>query len=81
MQGSETPPTSPKHGDLWLDISVTPPRLMMWDDTLKKWIEVVMSGSDKRNLFRNSNFYKNNFDYWLKVGNPTLQIESLSGKK
>lgn len=81
MQGSEIPPASPKHGDLWLDVSVTPPRLMMWDDTLKKWVEVVMSGNDKRNLLRNSNFYKNSFDFWLKLGNPTLEIESLSGKK
>lgn len=81
MQGSEIPPENPKHGDLWLDTSVTPPRLMMWDDSLKQWIEVTMAGNDRRNLLRNSNFYKKNFDYWTPVGEPTLEIESFSGRK
>ena len=81
MQGSDTPPNNPKHGDLWLDTSVTPPRLMMWDSGLGMWIEVAIAGKDRRNLIRHSNFYKKNFDYWTNVNNATLEIESMSGKK
>lgn len=35
LQGSPFPPSNPNHGDLWLDISVTPPKLMMWDSNLQ----------------------------------------------
>lgn len=81
MQGSNTPPENPKHGDLWLDTSVTPPRLMMWDSNLGMWIEVAIAGKDRRNLIRHSNFYRKNFDYWTNVNNATLEIESMSSKK
>lgn len=81
LQGSNTPPDNPKEGDLWLDTSVTPPRLMMWDDSLKMWIEVTVAGKDRRNLLRNSNFYKETLDHWSKVGTPTIEFESLSGRK
>lgn len=81
LQGSSTPPSNPQDGDLWLDNSVTPPRLMMWDNSLKMWLEVTVAGKDRRNLFRNSNFYKATLDYWLKTGTPNIEIESLSGKK
>ena len=81
LQGSPTPPENPKHGDLWLDTSVTPPRLMMWDDNLKMWVEVTIAGRDRRNLLRNSNFYKATTDYWEAVNNPILEIESLNAKK
>lgn len=81
LQGSPTPPENPKHGDLWLDTSVIPPRLMMWDDDLKMWVEVTVAGKDRRNLIRNSNFYKATTDYWEAVNNPILEIESLNAKK
>ena len=81
MQGSNTPPENPKHGDLWLDTSVTPPRLMMWDSNLGMWIEVAIAGKDRRNLIRHSNFYRKNFDYWTNVNDATLEIESMSSKK
>lgn len=81
LQGSTTPPTNPSHGDIWLDTSVIPPRLMMWDNDLKMWVEVTVAGKDRRNLIRNSNFYKATFDHWIKVGSPTLEIESLNAKK
>ena len=81
LQGSPTPPNNPQDGDLWLDTSVMPPRLMVWDAKLGKWIEVVVAGNDRRNLIRHSNFYKKNFDYWTSVNSPTLEIESLNGKK
>lgn len=81
LQGSLTPPSNPNHGDLWLDISVVPPRLMMWDANLQQWIEVTVAGKDRRNLIRNSNFYKASFDYWEAVNNPILEIESLRAKK
>lgn len=81
MQGSDLPPENPKHGDLWLDTSVTPPRLMMWDSNLGMWVEVAIAGRDRRNLIRHSNFYRKNFDYWNNVNNSILEIESMSGKK
>ena len=81
MQGSNTPPENPKHGDLWLDTSVTPPRLMMWDSNLGMWIEVAIAGKDRRNLIRHSNFYRKNFDYWTNVNDAALEIESMSSKK
>lgn len=81
MDGSPTPPSNPKDGDLWLDTSVMPPRLMVWDNSLGSWIEVTMAGRDRRNLLRNSNFFKKSIDYWTKIGTPTIEIESLSGKK
>lgn len=81
LQGSPTPPSNPQDGDLWLDNSVIPPRLMMWDNSLKMWVEVTVAGKDRRNLLRNSNFYKKTLDYWTKAGRPTIEFESLSGKK
>lgn len=81
LQGSDTPPDNPKDGDLWLDTSVVPPRLMVWDSSLGMWIEVAIAGKDRRNLIRHSNFYKKNFDFWDSVNNPTLEIESMSGKR
>lgn len=81
LQGSIIPPENPKHGDLWLDISISPPRLMMWDSTLGQWIEITIAGKDRRNLIRHSNFYKKNFESWNPVNNPILEIESMSGKK
>lgn len=81
LQGSDTPPENPKDGDLWLDTSVVPPRLMVWDSNLGMWVEVAVAGKDRRNLLRNSNFYKKSFDFWSPVNNPILEIESMSGKK
>ncbi len=81
MQGSDTPPEDPKNGDLWLDTSITPPRLMMWDASLGMWVEVAIAGKDRRNLIRHSNFYKKNFEHWTPINNPTLEIETMSNKK
>lgn len=81
IQGSDTPPLNPKHGDLWLDTSIIPPRLMMWDANLGMWIEVAIAGKDRRNLIRHSNFYKKNFDFWTNVNNATLEIESMKSKR
>lgn len=81
LQGMPIPPMYPNHGDLWLDISVMPPRLMMWDADLQQWVEVTVAGKDRRNLIRNSNFYKASYDYWEPINNPTLKIESLRDKK
>lgn len=81
MQGSPTPPLNPKDGDLWLDTSVTPPRLMVWDSNLGMWIEVTVSGQDRRNLLRNSNFYRRDFEFWNLIGQVDLEIESLAAKR
>lgn len=81
MKGSTTPPNNPKDGDMWLDTSVIPPRLMVWDANLKQWVEVFVAGNDRRNLLRNSNFYRKNFDFWSVIGDPILEIESLNAKR
>lgn len=81
MQGSPTPPDSPKDGDMWLDTSVTPPRLMVWDSNLGMWVEVMIAGKDRRNLIRHSNFFKKNFDNWTAVNIPILEIESKNAKR
>lgn len=81
MQGSDTPPSSPSHGDMWLDTSMTPPRLMMWDSNLGEWIEITVASKDKRNLIKHSNFYKGNYDSWLSVNSPILKIQSVESKK
>ena len=81
MQGSPTPPDSPKDGDMWLDTSVTPPRLMVWDSNLGMWVEVMVAGKDRRNLIRHSNFFKKNFDNWTAVNSPILEIESKNAKR
>lgn len=81
LKGSPTPPENPKDGDMWLDTSVIPPRLMVWDDKLKQWVEIFVAGNDRRNLLRNSNFYKKNFDFWTTEGDPILEIESLNSKR
>lgn len=80
MKGAPIPPNNPIHGDIWLDTSVTPPKLMMWDDNLKQWVEVFMA-NDRRNLLRNSNFYKKTFDHWTTIGTPTLEAKALNNKK
>lgn len=81
MKGSDTPPNNPIDGDIWIDTSVIPPRIMMWDNSSKQWVEVTVAGNDRRNLIRNSNFYKKTFDYWTTVGNPKLEIENFDNKK
>lgn len=81
LQGSPTPPSNPKDGELWLDTSVTPPRLMMWDAKLQMWVEITVAGKDRRNLIRNSNFYKATFDHWVTTNNPVIEIKSLNAKK
>ena len=81
MTGTPTPPSNPKDGDLWLDTSITPPRLMVWDQSLGMWIEVAIAGRDRRNLLRNSNFYRRNHDFWTPVSSPDLEIESLNAKR
>ena len=42
---------------------------------------ITIAGKDRRNLLRNSNFYKATTDYWEAVNNPILEIESLNAKK
>lgn len=81
MQGSPTPPENPKDGDMWLDTSIVPPRLMVWDASLGMWVEVAIAGKDRRNLIRHSNFYRKNFDFWEAINNPTLEIKSKDAKR
>lgn len=82
MKGSETPPENPIHGDMWVDTSSVPPKIMIWDDEGKQWTEITVSGNDKRNLVRNSNFYKKTFDYWEAIGIPeVLEMQAFDNKR
>lgn len=81
LQGTDTPPSNPSHGDLWLNNTVIPPKLMMWDNNSKMWIEVTVAGDNQRNLIRNSNFYKATLDHWENISMGSLEIESFEGKK
>lgn len=74
LQGSPTPPSNPKKDDLWLDTSVSPPKLKVWDEDKQQWIDVFIAGEDRRNLLRNSNFYKKTLDYWNIVGVPAVSV-------
>lgn len=81
IKGSNTPPESPKNGDLWLNTNSFPPKLMVWNSQLGEWVEMTVSGEERRNLLRNSNFYGSDFKYWNNVGSPIISIEKMDGKK
>lgn len=38
---SETPPDMPTPGQMWVDISVTPARLMQWNESGEEWVQVA----------------------------------------
>lgn len=54
---------------------------MIWNSDTQAWEEVTITSKDRRNLIRNSNFYKATFDSWEAVNNPTLTIQSFQSKK
>ena len=81
IKGSTTPPENPKDGDLWLNTNVMPPKLMVWNPQSGEWIEMEVSGSERRNLLRNSNFYTSDFKYWGAINNPSVNIIKMEGKK
>lgn len=81
IKGSNTPPSNPKDGDLWLNTNSFPPKLMVWSSQLGEWAEMIVAGEERRNWLRNSNFYGSNFKYWTNIGSPITSIEQMSGKK
>lgn len=67
LKPSETPPENPTHGQIWLDSSVEPPVIKMWDSIRKQWITISSSDPQIRNFIRNSNFFTRNFNLWEKL--------------
>ena len=74
LKPSNTPPTNPTHGQIWLDSSVEPPVIKMWDSIRKQWINISSTDPQVRNFIRNSNFFTKNFNLWEKL-NPVDLME------
>lgn len=68
LKPSKTPPENPIDGQIWLDSSVDPPIIKMWNSTTKQWVVVSSADPQVRNLLRNSNFFTKNFNLWDLVG-------------
>lgn len=68
LKPSKTPPENPVDGQIWLDSSVDPPLIKMWNSTTKQWIIISSANPEVRNLIRNSNFFTKNFNLWEKEG-------------
>lgn len=80
LQPSQNPPQNPSHGQLWLDSSVDPPEIKMWDNVKKQWITISSTDPQVRNLIRNSNFFTKNFNLWEKRNTPdSMTIEHYVG--
>lgn len=80
LKPSETPPENPTHGQIWLDSSVEPPVIKMWDSIRKQWITISSSNPQIRNFIRNSNFFTRNFNLWEKLDPIDLmEVEYYAG--
>lgn len=66
MQPSDKPPSNPIHGQIWIDSSVNPPVIKMWDEYRQQWITIGTADPIVRNNIRNSNFYTKNLNLWNK---------------
>lgn len=81
LKPSKLPPDNPIDGQLWLDSSVDPPVIKMWDSYTNSWV-VVAATSFARNLIRNSNYWTKNFNLYDKVSVLDLmKIEYLTDKR
>ena len=58
MTPSTTPPDNPKDGEIWIDSSVDPPIINIWDEEKGQWRPITTVGSSTKNLINNSNFWK-----------------------
>ena len=72
---SNTPPENPVHGQIWVDSSVDPPVIKIWDSIKKQWIVISSVDPQVRNFIRNSNFFTRNFNLWEKI--DTIDINEV----
>ena len=70
MVPSAKPPLNPIDGEIWIDNSVDPPVIKVWDEEKGQWITITIAGSSTKNLINNSNFWKAyDFTDFKLVGN------------
>ena len=58
MTPSATPPANPMDGEIWIDNTVDPPVIKVWDEKKGQWITITIASSSTKNLINNSNFFK-----------------------
>jgi hypothetical protein len=75
LKPSTSAPSNPIDGQIWLDSSIDPAILKMWDGSRNAWLPIGQSDANTRNFFRNSNFFKRTFEHWDFDGN--LQIKEI----
>lgn len=64
MKPSTEAPKNPVDGQIWVDSSVNPPIIKMWDASRKTWITIGSVAPQVVNLIRNSNFFMRNANMW-----------------
>jgi hypothetical protein len=80
LKPSISPPNNPIEGQIWLDSSIEPAILKMWDSVRNTWLPIGQSDSNTKNFFRNANFFKRSFEYWDFEGYlQTKEILMLAG--
>ena len=82
MVPSAKPPLNPIDGEIWIDNSVDPPVIKVWDEEKGQWITITVAGSSTKNLINNSSFWKAyDFTDFKLVGNlQDYRIAPYQGK-
>lgn len=83
MVPSAKPPLNPMDGEIWIDNSVDPPVIKVWDEEKGQWITITVAGASTKNLINNSNFWKAyDFTDFKLVGNlQDYRIAPYQGKR
>lgn len=83
MVPSAKPPLNPIDGEIWIDNSVDPPVIKVWDEEKGQWITITVAGASTKNLINNSNFWKAyDFTDFKLVGNlQDYRIAPYQGKR
>ena len=82
MVPSAKPPLNPIDGEIWIDNSVDPPVIKVWDEEKGQWITITVAGASTKNLINNSSFWKAyDFTDFKLVGNlQDYRIAPYQGK-
>lgn len=83
MVPSSKPPLHPIDGEIWIDNSVDPPVIKVWDEKKGQWVTITVANSSTKNLVNNSNFFKDYgfTDFKLTQGLNDYRIAPYQGKK
>lgn len=83
MVPSAKPPLNPMDGEIWIDNSVDPPVIKVWDEEKGQWITITVAGASTKNLINNSNFWKAyDFTDFKLIGNlQDYRIAPYQGKR